>query len=76
MQQEMQLRESGRIRYLVTRTPRHYNMSHSRNIAFLAAQGEIVVNVDADNYIGSGFVAHLNRLTNACCERWLRTASR
>lgn len=41
-------------------------MSHSRNVAFLAAAGEIVNNVDADNWTNAGFAAYVNRLANQC----------
>lgn len=65
----LRLRESGRIRYVITRAPRHYRMSHSRNVAFLAARGDIVMNLDADNFTGSGFAIHVNRLANACTHK-------
>ena len=37
-------------------------MSHSRNVAFKMATGDIVANVDADNLIHRGFAEMLNRL--------------
>jgi len=37
-------------------------MSHSRNVAFKMATGDIVANVDADNLIRRGFAEMLNRL--------------
>jgi len=42
--------ESGRISYYRTEEPEYFNMSHSRNIAFKVARGDIVNNLDADNY--------------------------
>ena len=42
--------ESGRVSYYKTIEPEYFSMSHSRNIAFKVANGEIVNNLDADNY--------------------------
>jgi len=58
--------ESGLLAYYRITEPRYYTMSHSRNVAFLAARGEIVNNVDADNWTNAGFAAYLNRLANQC----------
>jgi glycosyltransferase involved in cell wall biosynthesis len=55
---------NGRVRYLRTRTPRYYSTSHSRNVAFKHASGQLVANVDADNYTGLGFASYLNLLAN------------
>ena len=56
--------ESGKVKYLRTRLPKYFSMSHSRNVAFMNATGDIVTNVDADNYTGKGFASYLNRLAN------------
>lgn len=56
--------DSGKVRYLRTRIPQHFSMSHSRNVAFLNATGDIVTNVDADNFTGNGFASYLNKLAN------------
>jgi len=61
--------ETGRVAYFRTTEPQHYSMSHSRNMAFLLASGEIVNNVDADNWVNPGFAAYLNRLANECPRR-------
>lgn len=55
---------SGRLRCLRTRLPRFFEMSRSRNISFLNATGDILINVDADNFTGEGFAACVNRLGN------------
>uniref|UniRef100_A0A6M3ISB9 Putative glycosyltransferase n=1 Tax=viral metagenome TaxID=1070528 RepID=A0A6M3ISB9_9ZZZZ len=52
------------VNYYRTTEPEYYSMAHSRNIAFKMAEGEIVVNVDADGYTNAGFAAYLNRLAN------------
>jgi len=41
---------SGRVSYYRTTEPKYFSMSHSRNIAYKVAKGEIVNNLDADNY--------------------------
>jgi glycosyltransferase involved in cell wall biosynthesis len=54
--------DSNRLTYYKTRTPEYFNRSHSRNIAFRLATGDIICNVDADNFTGPGFAAYLNAL--------------
>jgi glycosyltransferase involved in cell wall biosynthesis len=68
--------ESGRVIYARTDEPTHFHMGHSRNIAFKLANGEIVCNVDADNWTSSGFAAALNRVANQRPERAVFTKSR
>jgi hypothetical protein len=41
---------SGRLVFYRTEEPKYFDMSHSRNVAFKVATGEIVNNLDADNY--------------------------
>ncbi len=61
---------SGLVVYYKTTEPKYYSMSHSRNIAFKVASGDIVNNVDADNFTEFDdtndmcFVKYLNRLAN------------
>ena len=56
--------EKGILVYLRTNEPKYFDMSHSRNIAFLAASGEIVNNVDADAFCGKGFAEFINKCAN------------
>ncbi|MFN3850161.1 MAG: glycosyltransferase family 2 protein [Spirosomataceae bacterium] len=52
-----------------TKEPQFYNRSHSRNMAFRLAKGEILVNLDADNFVGEGFVNYLKKTfaeNNSC----------
>ena len=39
-----------------------YNMSHSRNVAFKLATGDILCNIDADNYVGYGFARYIREV--------------
>lgn len=59
----------GIVKYFITRQPKFYSMAHSRNMAFLNATGQIVTNVDADNYAGKGFAHFLNKLADMCPEK-------
>lgn len=52
--------ESGRLVFYRTEDPILYNMSHSRNLAFKLASGNIVCNIDADNFTGKGFASFVN----------------
>ena len=62
------LNKMGIVKYLITKTPKYYSMSHSRNICFKNASGSIVTNVDADNYTGKNFAHFLNNLAEICPE--------
>lgn len=47
--------KSGKLKLYRTDQPKAFNRSHSRNMAFCLANGEIVCGVDADNYTGKDF---------------------
>ena len=47
--------KAGKLVYYKTTEPDYFRMSHSKNIAHRVATGDIVCNVDADNYAGKGF---------------------
>lgn len=53
--------ESGRLVYYKTPKPLHFNRSHSRNLAYKLASGDIICNIDADNYTGKDFAAYINQ---------------
>lgn len=54
--------EDGIVNYYKTTEPEFYEMGHSRNVQSKLAQGDIINNVDADNYCGFGFADSINRL--------------
>jgi hypothetical protein len=56
--------DAGIVNYYHTFEPQFYSMTHSRNIAFKLAQGDIVNNVDADHFTNKGFVEYINLLAN------------
>jgi len=72
--------DSGKLVYLRTEEPEFFDMSHSRNIAFLAASGDIVNNVDADAFTPPtkeyGFATYINKLANEQSEKAIFAKSR
>jgi hypothetical protein len=52
---------AGLLSYYRTPVPQYFNRSHSRNIMFRLATGEIICNVDADNYTGKGFTQYIRK---------------
>jgi len=50
----------GRVNYYRVESD-HFRANHSRNVSFKLAQGEIVANVDADNFTYKGFAHCINR---------------
>ena len=51
---------SGVLKYIKTSSPKYFLRSHSKNVVSKEATGEIICNVDADNYIGKGFAQYVN----------------
>lgn len=56
--------DQGILTYLRTKDPQFFHMSHSKNVAFKHANGDILVNLDADNYAGKGFASYVNSVFN------------
>jgi len=56
--------EEGNLIYYKTDQPKFFLRSHSRNLAFKLASGELICNLDADNFTGKGFAAFINRNFN------------
>ena len=56
--------KSGKVVFFRTTDPKFFDMSHSRNLAFKLATGDIVNNVDADAYTNEGFITFINKLAN------------
>jgi glycosyltransferase involved in cell wall biosynthesis len=48
--------KSGLLKYYKTLEPQYFHRSHSRNLAFKLASGDILCNLDADNYLSSDFI--------------------
>lgn len=52
--------DNGTLIYYRTSGPLYFNRSHSRNLAFKLASGDLICNIDADNYTGKHFASYLN----------------
>jgi hypothetical protein len=50
----------GRLTYYKTFEPQVFSHSHSKNLAFRLAGGDIVCNINADHYTGKGFGRYVN----------------
>lgn len=55
---------SGKLVYYRTNEPLVFNHSHSKNLAFKLADGDVVCNVNADHYCGKGFARYINEAFN------------
>jgi hypothetical protein len=52
--------DNGILKYYRTNEPTSFHRSHSRNIALKLGSGDIVCNVDADNFLGNDFAYYIN----------------
>lgn len=51
--------ELGVLNYYKTTLPKNWDMSHAKNVTHRLAQGEIICNLDADNFLGDGFYEYI-----------------
>ncbi len=68
--------ESGKLIYFRTFKPKYFHRSHSRNLLFRIASGEIVCNLDADNFTSAGFATYINEQFNKDDNIFLTTLTR
>ncbi len=54
--------DRGLINYYHTTEPESFNISHAKNVAHKVAQGEILVNLDADNFLVDGYLEWMREL--------------
>jgi hypothetical protein len=52
--------KSGRLKYVYYPDAEHFKMAHAKNMAHRMATGDVLCNVDADNFIGKDFCNALN----------------
>jgi glycosyltransferase involved in cell wall biosynthesis len=53
--------KSGKLVYCKVLEQQYFKHNHSRNVSFRMARGEIVTNVDSDNYMHQGFLKIINQ---------------
>lgn len=51
--------EKGVVKYVRTNEPLYFDRSHSRNLAINVSSGNIIALLDADNYLGQGYLQWL-----------------
>ena len=56
--------DSGKLIYYRNDTAPYFHRSHSRNMAFRLATGDILCNIDADNFTGKDFAFYVNAVFN------------
>ena len=56
--------DKGILHYYKTTEPEYFHRSHSRNMIIKKATGDIVCNIDADNYTGKLFASYINNQFN------------
>lgn len=52
--------DAGLVNYYYYPHGETFHISHARNLAFRLAKGNILCSVDADNFLGKGFVAYVS----------------
>lgn len=52
----------GKLVYFKIDFVEFYDWAHSRNLAVSLASGDIICNIDADNFTGAGFAAYVNQI--------------
>jgi len=52
----------NKIKYVEVHGKKYFHMAHAKNVAAKHATGDIIVNVDADNFTGTGFAQHISNL--------------
>jgi predicted glycosyltransferase involved in capsule biosynthesis len=56
--------KSGVLKYFQTREPKYFHVSKAKNMVHRFATGNIVCNLDADNYTGKDFAYLINYILN------------
>lgn len=51
---------NGRVVYAKVNEPKYFHMSHAKNLAAKCSSGDIICNVDADNFTGKNFAKYIN----------------
>ena len=56
--------DSGLLKYYKTNEPEYFDLSHSKNMATRLATGDIICNIDADNFVGRGYLRWVEECFN------------
>lgn len=66
--------ESGRLLYVHEKTAERFKHAHARNVAVRACNTDVICNVDADNFTGTGFGEWLYQMYLDAADRPVFTA--
>ncbi|WP_165852009.1 glycosyltransferase [Mucilaginibacter terrenus] len=66
---------AGKVKYIRVADVEYFERSKSRNMAFNAATGQLVCNIDADNFVGKGFAHYINRCFHSDADIFLTAFS-
>jgi len=56
--------DKGILTYYKTKEPQKFHASYAKNLSHTLAKGEVICNLDGDNYTGKDFAYYLNYLFN------------
>ncbi|MDN5214507.1 glycosyltransferase family A protein [Fulvivirgaceae bacterium BMA12] len=62
--QMMKYIENDLLLYLKTYDPQYFHTSHAKNMVSLYADGDVICNIDSDNFVGKDFSYYLNKQFN------------
>ncbi len=57
--------KNGILKYYKTTEPDSFHHSHAKNVVAKCAEGDIICNIDADNFMGKGFADFVNNKFSA-----------
>ena len=65
---------NGRLKYVHAPDHKYFHMAHAKNIAHRMATGDIICNIDADNFTKQGFAAYIDDVFRTTENIFLRSA--
>lgn len=63
--------ESGKVVFYRTEQPSYFHPNHSRNVSFRLATGDLIANVDSDNFTKKCYARRLNQCASVAEEKLL-----
>lgn len=65
--------DNGKLVYFRLDSVKFYDWTHSRNLVVSLATGDVICNIDADNFTGVGFAAYVNSVFSEMSNVFLTT---
>lgn len=63
--------DAGRLVYYRTDEPKYFQPNHARNVCFRVARGDVVANIDSDNFTHKDYAKRINQCVSVADERVL-----